>query len=335
MIVWGGGSSSQSNIPDTSGRYNPLTRAWEEVSGVGAPSKRFLHSAVWTGDEMLVWGGVSGESSGAASGGGRYHPQENTWQPITEVNAPVPRAGHSAIWTGEQMIVWGGNASGGNRSDGGRYNPATDQGVSVASGASPRFFHTAVWTGTEMIVWGGFDQSQLPLNTGARYNPATNTWTDVSTTGAPPHRGSHLAIWDGSRMLIFGGRSTTTAQPPSGGWSYDPATDQWTSFYVPFAGYDASVVWTGTEAIAWGGWKDPYNFERESQNTGYAYNPTTGESRFVNISSASPRAHHQAVWTGAEMLVFGGRQWASSSFQSDSRVHHYNPENKLSIFELP
>ena len=47
--------------------------------------------------------------------------------------------------------------------------------------------HTAVWTGSEMIVWGGIEFS-LYLNTGGRYNPATDSWTATSTTNAPTGR---------------------------------------------------------------------------------------------------------------------------------------------------
>ena len=44
------------------------------------------------------------------------------WEPMTAVNPPEARAHHSTIWTGAEMIVWGGGASGLNT--GGRYNPA-------------------------------------------------------------------------------------------------------------------------------------------------------------------------------------------------------------------
>ena len=49
--------------------------------------------------------------------------------------------------------------------------------------------HTAVWTGSEMIVWGGgdidFNGEEFSLNTGGRYDPATDSWTATSTTSAP------------------------------------------------------------------------------------------------------------------------------------------------------
>jgi hypothetical protein len=50
-----------------------------------------------------------------------------------------------------------------------------------------------VWTGSEMIVWGGLGTSGY-LNTGARYNPAANTWTPVTTNAAPAPRSQHAAV---------------------------------------------------------------------------------------------------------------------------------------------
>src|SRR5678815_1809934 len=78
-----------------------------------------------------------------------------------------------AIWTGEEMIVWG-------RSEGARYNPTTDKwtALSAIGAPSPRFGATSVWTGEEMIIWGGrkLDYSAY-LNDGARYRPASDTWS--------------------------------------------------------------------------------------------------------------------------------------------------------------
>ena len=62
---------------------------------------------------------------------------------------------------------------------------------------------TAVWTGTEMIIWGGADG--VYFNTGARYNPAANSWTATTTTGAPVARSSHSAVWKNGEMIVWGG----------------------------------------------------------------------------------------------------------------------------------
>jgi hypothetical protein len=83
------------------------------------------HTAIWTGNEMIVWGG-SLEDGSLTNIGGCYDPVSDTWSPTTLVGAPQPRGRHEAVWTGEEMIIWGG--SGVNRSldllnSGGRYTP--------------------------------------------------------------------------------------------------------------------------------------------------------------------------------------------------------------------
>jgi hypothetical protein len=60
---------------------------------------------------------------------------DDTWTATSTTNAPSPRHGHTAVWTGTEMIVWGGVDDSGNpQNTGGRYNPSTDTwtGTSVA-----------------------------------------------------------------------------------------------------------------------------------------------------------------------------------------------------------
>jgi hypothetical protein len=39
-----------------------LTNAWSTIAstGIGVPTARSSHAAVWTGSKMLVWGGYNG-----------------------------------------------------------------------------------------------------------------------------------------------------------------------------------------------------------------------------------------------------------------------------------
>ena len=62
MIVWGGLNNNGSNCLDTGGRYNPGTNSWTATSTTNAPTARFFHTAIWTGSEMIVWGGIHGTS---------------------------------------------------------------------------------------------------------------------------------------------------------------------------------------------------------------------------------------------------------------------------------
>src|SRR5215471_8694524 len=51
----------------------------------------------------------------------------DTWTDTSTANAASPRYGHTAVWTGTEMIVWGGSGCCPIYfNTGGRYNPATD-----------------------------------------------------------------------------------------------------------------------------------------------------------------------------------------------------------------
>ena len=55
---------------NTGGRYNPSTDSWIATSTTNAPSAEGFHTAVWTGTEMIIWGGSY--SSNYFNTGGRY-----------------------------------------------------------------------------------------------------------------------------------------------------------------------------------------------------------------------------------------------------------------------
>ena len=116
---------------DTAGRYNPSTNSWQVVSPVGAPAGRWAHTAIWTGTEMIVWGGELDAALNDTNTGGRYDPATDTWT-LTSLNLGVPseRRNHTAVWTGSEMIVWGGDRFPFPLflDTGARYNPATSTG---------------------------------------------------------------------------------------------------------------------------------------------------------------------------------------------------------------
>jgi N-acetylneuraminic acid mutarotase len=159
---------------NTGGSYNATSNTWTPVTTSGAPAARYQQVAVWTGSEMVLWGGATGAIY--YNDGGRYNPAANTWTSIlgTLSNTPAGRRIHSGVWTGSELIVWGG-WNGGPLSSGGRYTPANNTWAALptVSAPLPRYSHTAIWTGTEMIVWGGV--SDVFHGDGARYIRSSDT----------------------------------------------------------------------------------------------------------------------------------------------------------------
>ncbi len=106
MIVWGGYQDTGIGHPLTflknGGRYDPTTHTWAPLSTTGAPDARSLHTAVWAGDRMIVWGGevktpiyddgiIVGYTTERLGGGGAYDPATDSWTPLSLTDAPVGR----------------------------------------------------------------------------------------------------------------------------------------------------------------------------------------------------------------------------------------------------
>ena len=204
------------------------------------------------------------EAAGASS-----CPPDDSWDPD---DVPSQRSGHSAVWTGSLMIVWGGTA----QSTGGRYDPLTDSWTPTSVVDAPRMRNlsqSAVWTGSEMIVWTGID--------GGRYDPVSDTWTPISTTNAPPQeRVGHRAVWIGSEMVIWGGwyYGPDAVYLTTGG-RYDPDTDTWSPMSTtnaPLGREGQTAVWTGSQMIVFGGAIYDYNQHQYLYSgSGSRYDPVT------------------------------------------------------------
>ena len=69
-----------------------------------------------------------------------------------------------------------------------------------------------------MIVWAGDDTLEEVMfnpaadtNTGGIYDPASDSWTAMSTLNAPCERHVHVAVWTGSKMIAWGGQDRIDA----------------------------------------------------------------------------------------------------------------------------
>jgi hypothetical protein len=96
---------------NTGGRYDPISDSWTATSIVNAPDGRAIHTATWTGSQMIVWGGTFYDGNiEPLNTGGIYIPATDSWTPTSTTNVPGGRYRHTAVLTGSEMIVWGRNA---------------------------------------------------------------------------------------------------------------------------------------------------------------------------------------------------------------------------------
>ena len=117
---------------------------------------RVQHSAVWTGREMVVWGGQPDLDSDPLTDGAAYDPAARTWRAVPA--APlVPRYDATVVWTGTGMLVFGGTSTGGDiLADGAAWDPATNRWRSLPSSPiGARDGAVVAWAGDRLVVWGG------------------------------------------------------------------------------------------------------------------------------------------------------------------------------------
>jgi len=145
--------------------------------------------------------------------GGRYDPETRKWRPLSADGAPLSVRGAAAVWTGKEMLVWGGAHLDGSTPvnvglrSGSRYNPDSDtwRPMSLEGAPEGRLDCGATWTGTELIVWSGGDQVKGCVVSGGRYDPATDHWVATANLGVPAGRSLMSSVWSGEGVLFFGG----------------------------------------------------------------------------------------------------------------------------------
>jgi N-acetylneuraminic acid mutarotase len=238
------------------------------------------------------------------------------------VDAPSPRTGHSAVWTGSRMIIWGGSASAKSLNDGAAYDPVTNTwtAVSMTGAPSPRTGHVAVWAGSRMIVWGGIagidpvTDETISLFDGGVYDPETDTWAPISIQYAPDWTGA-IAVSTGSTAILWGGSVRRDGGLPelvNSGRIYDPATNTWTRTSRVGApdpeGWRQVAVWTGSRMIVWA----------PSLKRGGSYDPATNSWRPIASQGAPPNDEWlSAVWAGSRLIIWGGER-VLSRFDSEA-----------------
>jgi hypothetical protein len=190
MIVWGGRTTQACLATNTGFRLLTETLFFSALPTLNAPLTRAFHTAIWTGSEMIISGGMlGGNCADGSNTGGKFNLATNSWVSIP--NTSIPLFGHQALWSGNRMIIIGGRSIGGvftiNRICL-SYNPVSNSwsGEFGTIPSEPQL--EAVWTGNKIIVF------TLPNNNrfiqGYSYSAAPTLIMQ-----APFRREIKLALW--------------------------------------------------------------------------------------------------------------------------------------------
>lgn len=287
--------------------YDPASRRWRKLAPIPVPigDLEGRTNAVWTGTEMIVQGLVNAA----------YNPTINRWRPLgTEYRFGESRFSPVTVWTGRQVLTWGGGVccGGDPEASGTAYTPSTNRLEALPPSPLLGRIAAGTWTGTEMVVVGGegaYDEKMdraTVFADAAAYNPATRTWRRLPPLPAP--RRDATATWTGTEVLVVGGQAGPLSyRVYADGAAYNPATNRWRPVpAMPVGRRGHTALWTGDEVIVWGGrtlrdgvWITPPR--------GYAYDPATDRWTGLPTSPLRGRTGHFAAWTGSRMLIWGGQ----------------------------
>ena len=214
---------------------------------------------------------------------------------------PWSTSGGAMVWTGTELLSWGGWRDGDAVADGYAFTPSTGAWTSLPPAPGGRTGSEAIWTGSEAIFWGGRDQ-QRSYSDGFAFDPSTQSWTSIAPAPIPAVFGT-VVVWTGTEMIVWGGGKPGGPTNVEGA-AYDPSTDTWQRIPdAPIGLNSVSAVWTGNEMIVFGSLLDGGNHAATATAVGAAYDPSSDSWRELPPSDLSPQAS-AAVWTGDRLVAF-------------------------------
>jgi hypothetical protein len=199
-------------------------------------------------------------------------------------------------------------------------------------GFSPRERAAYASLGSQLFVWGGLNESGTALNSGALYDPRTDTWRVIANDGnTPSPRADATAVWTGGVVVVYGGLDPSGPTAFDDGARYDPADDRWLSMSdgpnervapVGSFGQGLAVFYGGTDGsgeLVEG--LDLYDVDQDNwQNDGFD----------------GPLRRQDTAWAGGERTfwISGGRL-ASGSATDDLAYYSFSSETWITAAATP
>jgi hypothetical protein len=315
-----------------------LPEGWSEPSACACPGWRKMAAAppsfvgrryaatAWTGDEVLIWGGVGAD--GALADGAAYQPRSNTWRSLPR--APLsPRSGMAFAWTGLEFILWSGEHVREGRikpaEDGAAYNPKTNQWRMLANaniaGRSDAF-SSYQRSAAGVVIWGGLLESGFARD-GAVYLPSEDRFQPLAF---PPSQVQARVPWGaaaGDEVMFLKGRckqlcndafvlaaaanTWRTVEPPN---SSALEFNEWDDFQY------RSCSGSPSKALFWGGIKNQLGEgELSNKMTGVIYTKPSGFEVVPEPPTTVPNAQYQAFCSAQRIGLLAGFQVDQASAQ--------------------
>ena len=282
-----------------------LAGTWRRLSPAPSPAPIGITVSVWTGRQMLVFGRAQPKPPLSVDVAAAYSPATDRWSRLAPFKGPVGNyQGHyTAAWTGKEMLTFG-------PFDFQAYNPLTNHWRRLP--APPRSSGPSglvVWTGHLMIYSGGGCCGDFQSD-GAAFNPATNKWRTLASSPLAPSQ-TPAGVWTGRELIAYVSGLDPDGKPYPAGLAraaaYNPTTNSWRRIApLPAVRYNATPGWDGREMLVVGGYGASHAGKPATlARIVLAYSPATNHWRQLARMS-SGREQFAEVWTGKQLLIWGG-----------------------------
>ena len=293
---------SSAALPTTASSSSPTTAetpALEQtdvaVREIRAPHpNRVFGSGVWTGSEVIVWGGLEQSADGtgvvaAPAEGMAFDPGSLTWRDVVPASSGR-RSNHLGTWTGEGMLVWGGFAAAQHDTQpprGAAFNPSSNTWREIEPAPIRWGLPAAgVWTGSEWVI---VVRHHDGVTRAAAYDPMSDTWRRLPDASLGVDR-VELA-WTGTELVLTDDYALFRMEPDGAEWL--PAS-------VPsdLQIQGGPMFWTGSKLIT------AVGVERDSPEEMAAWDPTTDS--WARLAPAPRPPFGDAVWMDGRVGFFNG-----------------------------
>ncbi len=291
MIVWGGWSSENATVAfDDGAAYNPVTASWRSLADSPLDGRGF-HTAVWTGSEMLVVGGLTDVNNGS-SDAAAYERTQDRWRSLPPTGltpSPTNPTRVRSVWTGTELVLWDAEAD-----EMEAFSPATNSWTRLPSpGLGPSDTESLFWVDGELVVLSAdFSRQQ------ARYAAASLPSGAANWTRLPDPPVGEFGAVSGDRILAWdiGGIE-------GGTFELDVRSRVWSEAesipLPPCEGQSAPMTIDDRIFVTMACLND-----RRVDGGAVLYDPDTRAWEILDVGIEGVAGLEQAVWTGREVLTF-------------------------------
>lgn len=196
-----------------------------ELLDPGPLSVRRGAALVWTGRQVVVWGGD------VVTDGAAYEPQTRQWRTIAPSPLPATPETPIGVWADGEVVLLRGAAAA-------AWSPKTNEWRRLPD-ASGKQVTGAVWTGHEVVTVPAFEA----------LDPSAGAWRELPEP--PVELVEATARWTGEEVLVVGRQEPLgTFAGDAVGARYDPESDTWRQ--LPPSGVNAQAIdadWNGRELV--------------------------------------------------------------------------------------